>query len=392
MEIISLFCDCVVKAGSKVIISQPTFTEYEWAVKKNNGKVVNAFRKEELDFILETETITDKIDSKTSLIIICNPNNPNGALDKKKTIKDITSIACKKNILVLLDEAFIDFTGEKNSLVPEVLNFDNLLISRSFTKFFGIPGLRIGYGVSNSRIIDVMHNNKELWSVNCIAQNVAKYLINSHNLIQESIRFFRKERSRLMDSFSQITGIKTYPSKSNFLLLNIKDTKLSSSKLKELLLKQNILIRDCSTFTGLDNKYIRVCVKSNELNQLLIKKFKHYLLHQMHEKGKNLINKALKQRKSRGTHESCKYFPCHKSLKDCTFCYCPFYPCYYDKSGGEEIISKSMNKPVWSCSKCLISHNLVYVEKILTGILRLGTKIEEIPKYKLIELLSSLLG
>ncbi len=392
MNLIADFCQCVIKANRKVIVSQPTFTEYNWAIQRAKGEIIDAFRKPESNFQLEKELIINQIDSRTSLIIICNPNNPNGGLDDKDILVDIIKFASKHDVMVLLDEAFIEFAGESNSFVPNISQFDNLLISRSFTKFFGIPGLRIGFGVGDPRIIKTLIDNQVLWPVNNIAQKIAEILLDVQDIIESSVLSTQREREKLKNTLEEISGVQVYPSVTNYLLINIKETSLRSTKLKELLIRDKILIRDCSNYTGLNDQYIRVNVKSEQLNRKLICGLKRYLHYQMHDKGIIKINEILKTKELPGIDMNCDYFPCHKGLKDCSFCYCPFYPCYHDKTGGEEIISQKTRKPVWSCAKCLIPHNPAYVNKIYEGLLKLGERIENIPKYKLIELLNSILN
>ncbi len=277
MEIISIFCDMFINSGDDVIIHQPTFSEYEWAVKKNNGNIINVYRKPENQFQIESKSLIEEITQKTRAIFLCNPNNPNGLLDSSETIEKIIKTASKNNIFVLLDEAFIEFTGESNSFVYKISSFDNLYICRSFTKFFGLTGLRVGYGISSPEIIDVLKRGQLLWSVNCIGQNLAQEVLKSKKLIDDSFNFFSKECEFMKREFEKISQLKIFPSNTNYFLINIEKTGLKAAELKEYLLKEEILIRDCSNYDGLNDYYIRVSVKTRESNQKLIDSLKNII-------------------------------------------------------------------------------------------------------------------
>ncbi|MFW9987920.1 MAG: pyridoxal phosphate-dependent aminotransferase [Candidatus Odinarchaeota archaeon] len=269
-ELIDIFVLTFIKKNNKVLIYQPTFSEYEWVVKKYGGRILNVFREKDNNFKLDLNILKKKLSKKLKCVFICSPNNPNGYLDDRKLLEDFILQANEKNILVFLDEAFIEFTGEKNSLITKIDNHPNLFIARSFTKFFGIPGLRIGFGVSNIEIIEFLKKAQVSWPVNIIAQKLAEKLIESKEFIKTSQEFYQKEREYMISKLSNIKGIKIFPSSTNYLLINTKYLELSSKNLKNKLLKNNILIRDCSNYEGLDEFYIRIAIKSRQQNNKLI--------------------------------------------------------------------------------------------------------------------------
>lgn len=277
MEIISIFCDMVINPSDEVIISQPTFSEYAWSIEKNGGKIIHVFRKPEKNFRIKSNPILDLISAKTRAIFICNPNNPNGLLDNFKDIEEIINIASKHDVLIFLDEAFIEFTGEPNSFVNKISLFDNLFVCRTFTKFFGLAGLRVGYGISTPEIIEYMSRGQLLWSVNCIGQSLAQQLLKSKSFVEESIEFISNERKFVINEIEKIPNLKIFPSDTNFLLINTAKTGITSAKLKKLMLKDDILIRDCSNYYGLDEYYIRVSIKTREQNLKMINSLKEII-------------------------------------------------------------------------------------------------------------------
>ncbi|MFX1392554.1 MAG: cysteine-rich small domain-containing protein [Promethearchaeota archaeon] len=112
----------------------------------------------------------------------------------------------------------------------------------------------------------------------------------------------------------------------------------------------------------------------------------------MHEKGIILINKAIKKKKIKGIDLSCEYYPCHEGLEDCTFCYCPFYPCNHNDTGGFEKISSRTGQPVWACSSCIFPHKEKNAKQILNGLIKLGADFNLISKKKLKKLYSKVLN
>ncbi|MFX1317363.1 MAG: pyridoxal phosphate-dependent aminotransferase [Promethearchaeota archaeon] len=270
MELIDLFGITFVQKNNKVIIYQPTFSEYEWVVKKCGGRILNVFRDEDNNFQLDFNILKKNLSKNPKCVYICSPNNPNGYLDDRKLLEEFIFQAGEQNVLVFLDEAFIEFTGEKNSMITRIDKYPNLFVTRSFTKFFGIPGLRIGFGVSNVKIIELLKKVQVPWPVNNIAQKLAEKLIQSKEFIKTSKEFFEKERDYVISELSNIKGFKIFPSSTNFLLINTKDTEFSSKILRKKMLKHNILIRDCSNYEGLDEYYIRIAIKSREQNNRLI--------------------------------------------------------------------------------------------------------------------------
>ncbi|MFW9971424.1 MAG: pyridoxal phosphate-dependent aminotransferase [Candidatus Odinarchaeota archaeon] len=280
IELISIFCDMFIDPGDEIIIAQPTFSEYAWAVQKNGGTIINVYRKPENHFRVECKPIIDQITPKTKVIFLCNPNNPNGLLDHPKDIEKIINIASKNDVLVFLDEAFIEFTREFNSFIYRLSSHDNLFISRSFTKFFGLTGLRIGFGVSTPEIIDYITPGQNLWSVNCFGQIIAQEMLKSEKFIEDSLNFFSKERVFMKNELKKIPGVKIFPTDTNFFLINTENSQIKSNKIKELLLKENILVRDCSNYDGLNDYYLRISIKDRDLNIKLINSLKKIILSQ----------------------------------------------------------------------------------------------------------------
>ena len=207
--------------------------------------------------------------TKNNFIFLCNPNNPTGSLVKRKNILKILETAYDKFALVFLDECFIELVPESNeSLILNLKEFDNLFILRSLTKSFGLAGLRIGYGLGSKKMIDVLTRIKTPWNVNVLAQKAASAALSSKSHLYKTRKLIKNELTFLTSSISKIKNFSCYPSSTNFILL---ESKINSKTVQKKLIKKKLLVRDCSTFRGLDNKFIRIAVRTHKENMKLVK-------------------------------------------------------------------------------------------------------------------------
>ncbi|RMF31137.1 MAG: histidinol-phosphate aminotransferase family protein, partial [Candidatus Nitrosothermus koennekii] len=254
-EIIHSFADIFIREGDRVIIPEPTFYEYEFACDKNSAML------EFTDLNLNTIDLDD-----AKALFICNPNNPTGLLYDQSLIKIIDD-AYNNSTLVMIDECFIEFVNKphENSLIKYVNEYDNLIILRSFTKAFGLAGLRIGYAVASKEIARIMNKTSITWNTNILAQIAAIQALNDLEHIEKSKKMINREK-RYMINYLNKLGFKAYESDTNFFLVRCED----SIKLKNELLKHNILVRDCSNFTNMSNDHIRISVRKRRDNIKLL--------------------------------------------------------------------------------------------------------------------------
>jgi threonine-phosphate decarboxylase len=246
------------------LIPIPTFGEYESAAKLNNATLY-FFKTMNLNRNLSE--FQDMVSNK-NCIFLCNPNNPTGVLTKKKNILKILESAYDKSVMVFLDECFIELVPAGNeSAVSYLKEFDNLFILRSLTKSFGLAGLRIGYGLGNKKMIEILQKVKIPWNVSGIAQKSSIKALSDNSHLSKTLNLIRKESKFLINSISKIKSFTCYNSDTNFILIK---SKIKSNQIKNRLLKKNILIRDCNTFRGLDNHFIRIAVRTHNENLKLI--------------------------------------------------------------------------------------------------------------------------
>ena len=184
--------------------------------------------------------------------------------------------ALEQDSLVFLDEDFLEFVENERalSMMNKIKSYPNLFILKSFTKIFGLTGLRIGYGIANEEIVDILFRAKIPWNVNSLAQPAAIAALNDEEHLRVTRELIKKEKTKLLREFEKIGSFKVYPPDANFFFIDIRKSGLTAPELKSKLLRQGILIRDCTSFRGLDQYYIRVAVKTPAENERLIETLK----------------------------------------------------------------------------------------------------------------------
>lgn len=260
----------------RLAILNPTFSEYGRGAKLNNLEIIDFHLKEENNFSIDLDEIQKNMDKFDSLFI-CNPNNPNG---KVKDLNELLDLMIENDKLLIVDETFMEFVGEeeKYSLINKIEQTPNLFILKAVTKFFGMPGLRLGYVVtSNKQIINNIYEYKEPWTINSFAENLSNYLFKDKEYINGSKNYYINERKFMLEELRKISRLKVYDTDTNFVLIKLDDDEANSLKL-ELFEKYNILIRDASNFIGLDKSYIRVAIKSHNDNKVLIESLRKILV------------------------------------------------------------------------------------------------------------------
>jgi len=261
----------------KAVIPVPSFSEYEKAALRLGGEI--QFVKLPQNFALEMDKIKASVTADTKIMCICNPHSPSGTLYSKKEVIELVDFCQKKNIIFSIDENYIEFAeaGEVNTVAGMVKEYENLFVIRSVTKFYGMAGLRFGYAVAAEPLIEKLETVRQPWSINALASIATLAAFSDTEFIENTKQTIKKERANLSKKLGEIEGLQVYPSTTNFLLVKIKNRKINSTKLKELLAKEHILIRDCCTFVGLDDSYFRVTVRSAKDNQRLVDTIKKVL-------------------------------------------------------------------------------------------------------------------
>ena len=272
-ELMYLFAEVFLKKGDKAVMPAPTFGEYESAVRKTG--VSPKFVKLGKTFNIDVELFKDEV-ADAKLLFLCTPNNPTSMLIPQETLTEIIEAALKKDTFVFLDEDFLEFVQNEKALtmIGKIKKYPNLFILRSFTKIFGLTGLRVGYGIANEEIINVLTCAKIPWNVNCLAQAAAVAALKDEEHLRETHELIKKEKAWLQGELSKFGSFKFSEPDANFFFIDIRKSGLTATEIKNKMLKQGILIRDCTSFKGLDEFYIRIAVKTRLENEKLIEALK----------------------------------------------------------------------------------------------------------------------
>lgn len=253
-EILDVLGKTLIEPGDEFIVPLPSYMYYEFTLKIHGGVPVYATWNVD-DNKLDVQSVLGAITEKTKIIFLCTPNNPTGGLVDKEDIKKVLE---STDVLVVVDEAYFEF-GEVDN-VDLLEDYDNLLILRTFSKVFGLAGMRIGYAISNPEFIEYMHRVKPVFSLTKLAYVAALATLDDKEYIEKSIEIGIQSRDYLYENMSKFDKLKVYPSKANYILVDVRKTGMTSKEFAEELLKRGIIVRDCYSFKGLDEYWIRVSV------------------------------------------------------------------------------------------------------------------------------------
>ena len=266
-ELIHLIFQCY--PALVALIVQPTFSEYRRGVRLAGGNAADHILKWEDNFQLVLERLIREA-SRYELLFLCNPNNPTGQVLGREQLLELVSAV--PQTIVVVDEAFVDFVDEVSacSIATDVSSHDNLIVLRSMTKFFAIPGLRLGYMTAHPALMKELKGGKEPWSVNTLAQVAGEHLIEQTDYVAETRQAINEERLFLLAELSQIKWLHVYPTAVNFLLVRTIPDALTAEEVNGKLMERGIAIRDCSNFVGLNKNFFRIGLKRRSENQRLI--------------------------------------------------------------------------------------------------------------------------
>ena len=275
-ELIYLFAQVFLKRGDVALVAAPSFGEYANAIVKSGGK--SKHLKLTHDFQIELNAFLEEMEGLRA-VFLCNPNNPTSMLIPDNTLREIIEKALEEEVVVLLDEDFIEFVEDekRHSLVNRISKYPNVFVLRTFTKFYGLTGLRVGYGIADEETIEVFSKAKMPWNVNSLAQAAARAAMADKEHSRRTIELMKEEKKFLSNELSRIDGFHVFPADTNFILVDVRKTGFRASQLREKMIRHGLLVRDCSSFIGLDTFYVRVAVRTRKENERLLDAFRKVL-------------------------------------------------------------------------------------------------------------------
>lgn len=255
----------------RALLVEPCFLEYRRLLNLHRAEVRSIALKEGDSFEFSLPELLNSL-SGVEVAILANPNNPTGTALDKSGIERFLSEAKRRNVFVILDEAFVDWCPEF-SVAREVKDDSSFFVVRSITKFYSLPGIRIGFGLGSRKLVEKLAGYQVPWSTNGIAQLLGIAALRDEEFARRSRQWLAQERSKFENELQEIPGLKVYPSRANFVLVR-SGSATEKPLLSEGLGKQGIYVRDLEEFPGLGPAYFRFAVRKREENFLLVESLK----------------------------------------------------------------------------------------------------------------------
>jgi threonine-phosphate decarboxylase len=265
---------CFALRPRNALVVAPAFSEQANALTLAGAKVTFLSLTADLDFKFCTEDFMAAWEKAPDLAFLTTPNSVSGRLIPSVEIEKMARIALLKRRFLVIDEAFIDFV-EAESVKHLIRDNPYVIILRSLTKYYALPGLRLGYLLAHSRRVAQFAAYQEPWSVNGPAQKVAVACLADRSFGLKTDRWLRQERDFLSQGLIALKLFQPYPSSTNFLLVRIANN-ASAAGLRSFLLHRNILIRACDSFTGIGSDHFRVAVRQRKDNRLLLEALREW--------------------------------------------------------------------------------------------------------------------
>ena len=253
------------------LIIGPTFEEYARALLEAGSVVQYVLAKREQPFRPPLEDVLKRFSSKQSkldAVFLCNPNNPTGQVMNRQALRELAEVVERQQGWLIVDEAFIDYCQEQ-SVVSLLNEYPHMVVLRSLTKFYAMPGLRIGYLLGASKVVDRLKERQPPWSVNSLAQEVSCAVLQDETYAKKSRIFMENERSCFVRGLRSFSGLQVYSSAANFVLIGL-PAWTSAGEVTDRLASERLLVRDCSRLPGLTTQMIRAAIRTAKENQRLL--------------------------------------------------------------------------------------------------------------------------
>ena len=270
-ELISLLIE--ERRPKHTMILGPTYSEYSRELGFSDSTIDCFYLKPEQDFQLSVEELCLALAKKQiDFLILCNPNNPTSSVIFHPELIKLLEFCQDHNIFVMIDETYVEFAPDVDAVtaVPLTQNFQNLMVLRGVSKFFAAPGMRFGYGITgNAEFLKKLKSKQIPWSLNSLGAFAGELLFQDKEYIKKTRNLILSEREYMYTKLRELPFFYVYPAYANFLLVQIQKVGLTSSDVFEACIREGLMIRDCSSFTGLEGEFVRFCIMDPEDNRRL---------------------------------------------------------------------------------------------------------------------------
>ena len=257
----------------KALLLVPSAMEYENVLSIYGCEIDYYNLDEEKDYILDAKDFVSKLDSSYDVVIIGNPNNPTSQVISRMDMELIAEVCNELEIFLIIDEMYIEFTEDYKELtsIPLVKDYDNIAVLRSVSKFFAIPGLRFAYSVtSNTSHLEIISVTAAPNTISTLTAAACTAMFKDKKYIEDSRSQIHTERNLIYSAMATNKNVKLFKPCANYMLVKLLKDDVSAQDIEEHCRTKGIIIRNCSNFRGLDNKYIRFCFMKPKQNDLLV--------------------------------------------------------------------------------------------------------------------------
>ena len=255
------------------MILGPTYSEYEREIFLGGGATHYYPLKEKDDFCLNLTDFMEHLNESIDLLVICNPNNPTSSSITRSQMRQILDTCKQYDIFVMVDETYVEFAEDMDEItsIPLTHYYNNIIILRGTAKFFAAPGLRLGYAVTGNRdLVKSINTRKNPWTINSLAVIAGELMFSDETYMKQTKELISQERAKIYRQMKDSSDFKPYPPSANFLLVKILREDMTSQDFFDRAIRKGLMIRDCSTFPFLDQKFIRFCFMMPEDNERLL--------------------------------------------------------------------------------------------------------------------------
>lgn len=265
------YCFFYTMRPKRVLLPVPSFSEYERAARAAGAEIRYIPLAKEQGFAFDLKSAAERLDDADA-IVLCSPNNPTGRLLKRQELCAFLEEAEGRGVWVVMDESFLDFREDREEYTVRrlVKRYPHLFVVQSMTKFFALPGLRLGFGIIEPKMCRRLEAGKDVWNVNFLAQMAGIAALSDQEYQEETRSFIREEKGFLASELAKFSGVEVFAPSVNFIFFRLQQGTSFLQRILSALRKRGILLRDCSNYSGLDGAYLRTAVRSHAENEQLL--------------------------------------------------------------------------------------------------------------------------
>jgi threonine-phosphate decarboxylase len=250
----------------RCLLPVPAFVEYRKVLTRSRVEIIPHALMAASGFHYDAEAM---ITGQQDALLVANPQNPSGVVCRREALLRLVARAAERDVYVLLDEAFIDYLPE-HSLVPDIDRFPNLIVFRSLTKFYGVPGLRVAYAIASPEIASSLHENLPPWPITTLASRAVGAALEDEPYANRT-RLLNLQRRVHLQTEIEALGIHIYPSAANFLLLRLPSSVDPVEFWERMIVEHHVVLRSCLNYEALSGEHLRVAVRNERENARLVR-------------------------------------------------------------------------------------------------------------------------